>query len=93
MKSKLLGLAIILLLSMATTSCQKSEATPVNMPGEDKTLVQIDIVMDGQLEDWQTQQIQTIAEDAIMALEAAGHPSMYPRIVIGGNVIYPRGGF
>lgn len=103
MNSKLLVFAAILILSVGMNSCQKSEAitleleipkvSAMNMPGQEKTLVQIDIVMDGQLEDWQTQEIQTIAEDAIMALEAAGHPSMNPRIVIGGNIIYPRGGF
>jgi len=56
-----------------------------------KTLIQIDIVMEGELEDFQTQQIQSIAENAIMDLEAAGAPAFSPRIVIGDQVIHPRG--
>lgn len=88
MKS-LLVFAAILFLAIGVTSCQKSEATPI--PGEDKTLVQIDIVMPMQLDEMQKLNVLMAAEQAVMSLEEAGAPAMSPRIVIGAEVIYPRG--
>ncbi len=93
MKTKLLVFATLLLLSVSMNSCEKSEASFSNMPGEEKTLVQIDIVMDGMLMEDQKLAVQLAAEDAVMKIEEAGHPSMNPRIVIGCDVIYPRAAF
>lgn len=102
MKNGLLIIVAVFMISVTMNSCQKSHASideaeksqdGFNDPqNSDYTLVQIDLVMMGSLDDMQTQMIQTAAEAAIMTLEQEGTPAVTHRIVIGSKVIYPRGG-
>ena len=97
MKSRLIVFTAIFLLSVTMNSCEKSDAFVKDDPksseslGMPQTLVQTVTIMDCELENWKTEDIQTAAENFLMLIEQIGCPSMNPYIVIGCNVIYPRG--
>lgn len=56
-----------------------------------ETLVMMVIPMGSQLTEQQKQDVQMAMEESLMSIEEAGAPAMSPSIIIGDQVIKPRG--
>ena len=56
-----------------------------------RTLVSIDLIIDGPFTEQQKQDIDQAANDAIMRIEEVSQPGSFFKVVVGENVSYPRG--